>query len=646
MELHPPRRPAGFHILALFLALLTLCCLIFTSCGPFSGTEGGADRRRTLAFLEPYHIKTGLSEGSLYELTPLADQLDGAVCAYGLYDEAHLILLREQDNTDRTDPAVSRSYQVDLLDLRDGSKQEMTSFDSVIPAQDSDQNDGSPKMPDPEIISAEPLIIHDRAGAVIYRPGTDPAAIVLPKWLRDACPVCLSGRLYLASSRGILFEILPDGSLHKVFMLPCDFVGMTPVISGHEGVLTFSTHLVRNPLETVYVDVDPVGGACSCYRSGQLKTGYVCCRDGLLADTSFRNAPLLSVYSPSGLYQKSLKLPDTVLEQLGSGAGIAASGSTDFISMNLAPLSLSGSWCCFALRGDSGRAKSLYLWDTAPAGKKSWKTPAAEPWQMPAPEEYGALTETAAELEKRYGVKIVLGGNIPSQFRDYDALAMTDPSVISGSLEVLDHVLSIYPDGYFEDLMGDYYRGIVFYLTGELTPLSAADNISNAGAFVTDAEGLCQIALNLSTDLYPQTIVHELTHAADYRFAGEGLWDESAWNALNPEGFTYYDSYIDENGSSYEFTGSTQYTAAGGSAPEDVWFIDPYSKTYAMEDRARLMEYLMQDDSIYSVCYTSPHIQKKLDFYFQFLRNTLGGRWPEMTQWEKYLREKQQKDAR
>ena len=113
----------------------------------------------------------------------------------------------------------------------------------------------------------------------------------------------------------------------------------------------------------------------------------------------------------------------------------------------------------------------------------------------------------------------MLGGNIPSEFRDYDALAMTDPSVISGSLEVLDHVLSIYPDGYFEDLMGDYYRGIVFYLTGELTPLSAADNISNAGAFVTDAEGLCQIALNLSTDLYPQTIVHELTHAADYRFA-------------------------------------------------------------------------------------------------------------------------------
>ena len=123
MELHPPYRPSGFHILALFLALLTLCCLIFTSCGPFSGTEGGADRRRTLAFLEPYHIKTGLSEGSLYELTPLADQLDGAVCAYGLYDEAHLILLREQDNTDRTDPAVSRSYQVERCRIRRSSAQ-------------------------------------------------------------------------------------------------------------------------------------------------------------------------------------------------------------------------------------------------------------------------------------------------------------------------------------------------------------------------------------------------------------------------------------------------------------------------------------------------------------------------------------------
>jgi hypothetical protein len=394
----------------------------------------------------------------------------------------------------------------------------------------------------------------------------------------------------------------------------------------------------------VYVDVDPVGGSCSYYRSGQLKTGYTCSRDDLIADTSFRSAPLLNVFCPSGLYQKSLKLPDSIKEKLGSGAGIAASGEADFVSMNLAPLSLSGSWCCFALRSDLGRVKSLYLWDTAPAGKKAWKVPASEPWQLPAREQYGAVTEAAADLEKRYGVKIVLGSNIPSEFRDYTALTMTDPAVISGSLEVLDHVLSVYPDGYFEDLMGDYYRGIVFYLTGELAPLSASDNISNAGAFVTDSEGLCQIALNLSTDLYPQTIVHELTHAADYRFAGEGIWDENAWNALNPEGFTYYDSYIDENGSSYEFTGSTQYTAAGGSAPEDVWFIDPYSKTYAMEDRARLMEYLMQENSIYSDCYKSPHIQKKLAYYFQFLRDTLGSRWPEMTKWEKCLQEKQQNE--
>ena len=642
MELRPMRRTSGLRILALFTALMTACCLLLTSCGSLTGGEAAADRRSVLSFLETDRLKTGRGEGGLYDLTSIADQQEGAICAYGLCDETHLVLLREQDRTG-SGSAGSRSYKVDLLDLRDGSGQEIASFDSIPPAEDIEGDEGTALPPDPEIISADPLILHDRAGAVIYRPGMDPSAIVLPKWLRDAHPVCLSGRLYLASSRGILFEILQDGALHKVFMLPCDFGGMTPVVSGREGVLTFSTYFVRNPVETIYVDVDPVGGSCSYYRSGQLKAGYVCWRDGLLADTSFRNTPLLNVYSPFGQFRKSLKLPDAILEQLGSGAQLVSTGEADFISMNLAPLSLSGSWCCFALRSDSGRVKSLYLWDTVPAAPKAWKIPASEPWQMPAPEQYGELTEAAAELEKRYGVKIVLGDNIPSEFRDYSALAMTEPSVISGSLEVLDHVLSIYPDGFFEDLMGDYYRGIVFYLTGDLTPLSASDNISNAGAFVTDSDGLCQIALNLSTDLYPQTIVHELTHAADYRFAGEGLLNESEWNALNPEGFDYYDSYIDENGSSYEFTGSREYTAAGGYAPEDVWFIDPYSKTYAMEDRARLMEYLMQDDSLYSDCYASPHIQEKLSYYFRFLRDTLdSGRWPEMTEWEKRLKEKRQ----
>jgi len=125
-------------------------------------------------------------------------------------------------------------------------------------------------------------------------------------------------------------------------------------------------------------------------------------------------------------------------------------------------------------------------------------------------------------------------------------------------------VLSLYPDTYFTQLKGSYYRNIVLCLTGALHPLDAASNISNAGAFATESNGTMQLAFDLYDDLSPDTVVHELTHAADYRFAGEGLLSEDEWNSMNPKGFSYYYSYINESGESYETAGSPENTAVSG----------------------------------------------------------------------------------
>ena len=173
-----------------------------------------------------------------------------------------------------------------------------------------------------------------------------------------------------------------------------------------------------------------------------------------------------------------------------------------------------------------------------------------------------------------------------------------------------------------------------------MTPLNADSNISNASAFATESNGLMQIAFDLYDDLDPSTVIHELTHAADYRFLGEGLFSEENWNAMNPDGFSYYYSYIDENGESYEYSGSTDYTAEGGVPSEEVYFIDPYSKTFPMEDRARLMENLLSGQSPYAGAFRSGHVQEKLTYYFRFLREILGdGTWPSSTVWETALKE-------
>ena len=175
---------------------------------------------------------------------------------------------------------------------------------------------------------------------------------------------------------------------------------------------------------------------------------------------------------------------------------------------------------------------------------------------------------------------------------------------------------------------------------GPLTPLNAGSNISNASAFSTESNGLMQLAFDLYDDPDPPTVIHELTHAMDYRFLGEGLLDEERWNAMNPDGFDYYYAYIDASGESYEISGSPDHTAAGGYPADDVYFIEPYSKTYPMEDRALLMENLLAGSSPYAYSFSGRHVQEKLSYYFRFIRASIGSeRWPSSTAWEDALRE-------
>ncbi len=123
------------------------------------------------------------------------------------------------------------------------------------------------------------------------------------------------------------------------------------------------------------------------------------------------------------------------------------------------------------------------------------------------------------------------------------------------------------------------------------------------------------------------------------------MLDEEVWSAMNPEDFDYYDAYVDENGTSYEFSGSTTYTTWDDPAYEGqvdtIYFVDPYSTTYPTEDRARLMEYLLMDPESYvPSLYESVHVQEKLAYYFQCIRqifDTTG--WPEETLWESRLAE-------
>lgn len=609
------------------ILLILLCPLLLVSCfGAGAGPD--SDRDKISSFLGP--LKTE-SDAVLYDLTSLTNETENDLCSYGLYDQNSIILLY---GTGKEAGGSVSGYSARLLDLRDGSIQELISFERAPVS--SEVSDGTQEI---EILSADPLVIHDRRCGVVYRPGADSEAVILPEWLAGSSVYCMEGRVWLCADRGILYEITQDGLSAPVWSLPHTYGSFTPVTAGHEGMLTFATSLRQNPSEQIYVDVNPVTGESSFYQSSLNAGRFSVSCNGLLLGTTYRSDPAVSVCDPSKGTMKELEFPELVQAILrGDAEARSEDGGNGFAAFGASPLSLCGDWCCWMISDDELRPLRLYLWDISTSRSDSWKIPSITPFEEPVAADYGDLSLKASSLEDQYGVRIILGENVPTEFADYTAQFVTDEDVIEGSLEVLGNVLSLYPEGYWDALKGGYYRDIVFYLTGPLIPLNADSNISNASAFATESGGVMQLAFDLYDDLSPATVIHELTHAADYRFIGEGIWNEEEWNSLNPDGFTYYNAYIDENGESYETSGSPEYTAMGGSPADEVYFIDPYSKTYAMEDRARLMENLLSGTSPYESCYSGPHVQEKLSYYFNFLRETLGGdAWTSPTTWEEAL---------
>ena len=244
----------------------------------------------------------------------------------------------------------------------------------------------------------------------------------------------------------------------------------------------------------------------------------------------------------------------------------------------------------------------------------------------------------AAAISEEYGVRVLLGDDVPLVYKDYTVSCLDDPQKEAAALRELDSTLSLYPPGFFTSVKEGYCDSITICLAQKLHAINDENYIESANAFTTVQDKDVWLVLNADRELERGILIHELTHVVDYRLLGMHQLREEEWNQLNPPSFSYYNSYLDENGTDLRLSGSEEYTALAEKDPGRVWFCDAYSKTFAMEDRARLMEYLLEKNDSPKILLSSPHIQTKLRFYFYTLRQAFGNaRWPEETVWEAEL---------
>lgn len=215
----------------------------------------------------------------------------------------------------------------------------------------------------------------------------------------------------------------------------------------------------------------------------------------------------------------------------------------------------------------------------------------------------------ADHLELRYGVRILLSDQCAETAALCDRpIILTDTmseedelECVNMALKALSRSLSLYPDGFFiqfQNRMGE--GGICFLLVEEI--------VSDYGVVGCAYEN------------------GEENHILSRDYAA---FLQEDWEALNPDGFTYY-----ENAAMTE--SDAPWTLYSGSL-EDVYFVDSYACVNAHEDRARIMEYFMTHEDEARLLIESPLIRQKLQWMCEAVRRNFDTSAWEEVRWEALL---------
>lgn len=273
--------------------------------------------------------------------------------------------------------------------------------------------------------------------------------------------------------------------------------------------------------------------------------------------------------------------------------------------------------------------QALYCWDfqLSPTGDDTnYVTPY---YTALEPDEAGLarIARQAKELGDRYGLRIWVYEDVLDVMPgDYSYETEHRVYVYEKNLTVLERALSAYPDGFFKKLGKTSANGVLtlslvhgLYGDNELGSLTTADGIH----FWSDGSGYMALAMG---ELMEQSFYHEVFHAMDSLvLTNTGAYDN--WEGLNPKGFAYDYSYINN-----QFREDYQYLEEDTRA-----FIDMYAMSFPNEDRARVMEYAMMPDN--AAYFASDTMQAKLKTLCAGIREAFGlNNYTEPLLWEQYLK--------
>lgn len=265
--------------------------------------------------------------------------------------------------------------------------------------------------------------------------------------------------------------------------------------------------------------------------------------------------------------------------------------------------------------------------ETCPADDQTVYTAPRYTREDPDEEGLASLELRAQALEQRYGVDILFWEE-PEGFAPWDysfeTEFMTEP--FTAALDALEKAMGQFPDGFFRRAADWTDSGVLkILLVKGIYGSPDPQTMNSAAGMQYLLNGDACIALALGDGL-ERGFYHTMGHLIDTVVLSDcTVFYE--WEKLNPAGFQYDNDYIanqDRNDQKY-LTGSNRY------------FIDTYAMSFAVEDRARILEYAcMPGNEDY---FTSNAMQAKLKRICEGIREAFGLKDDETRfVWEQYLK--------
>lgn len=255
---------------------------------------------------------------------------------------------------------------------------------------------------------------------------------------------------------------------------------------------------------------------------------------------------------------------------------------------------------------------TLYRWDTVELATNDTSVYSSKylTSEYPLPEEQTRCREYAAELSRKFGVEILIGQDAcENQPWDYVLEPEKQPALIMRELTRLEQQLSHYPKEVLEQTASNF-TSLKLCLVRSVTGSAQSRSLTSATGvqFLIGTDSYVAIAMGRYAR---QALYHELFHVMETQIFNNSIAFDQ-WEKLNPAGFEY----------DYGYAANQDRDSGVYLQWEHRAFIDTYSMSFPKEDRARIFEYAMLEES--KELFQTPALQAKLQALCSGIREAYG----------------------